>query len=87
VYTLRRLRMSWTLCLSLLNRKVGEIVAEQFRYLPAFGRFLIVVTFLEDAVRILSQWSDQIYYLGTYRKIPWGLSHLFLLIVAGHVKW
>src|SRR5690242_8615528 len=38
------------------------------RYLPAVGRFLIVVTFLEDALRILTQWSDQLTYLHDYRK-------------------
>jgi hypothetical protein len=32
-------------------------------HLPAIGRFLIVVTFLEDALRILTQWSDQLWYL------------------------
>ncbi|KAF8454237.1 SURF4 family-domain-containing protein [Terfezia claveryi] len=47
-------------------------------YLPAIGRFLIVVTFLEDAVRIMSQWSDQLMYLHDYRKIPSGITHLFL---------
>lgn len=36
-------------------------------YLPAIGRFLIVVTFLEDALRILTQWSDQLEYLHAYR--------------------
>ncbi|PSS20256.1 hypothetical protein M430DRAFT_65971 [Amorphotheca resinae ATCC 22711] len=48
-------------------------------YLPAIGRFLIVVTFLEDALRILTQWSDQLIYLHDYRKIPSGITHLFLL--------
>lgn len=38
-------------------------------YLPAIGRFLIVVTFLEDALRILTQWSDQIWYL--QRCVAW----------------
>ena len=38
------------------------------RYLPAIGRFLIVVTFLEDALRIITQWSDQLLYLHDYRK-------------------
>lgn len=32
-------------------------------HLPAIGRFLIVVTFLEDALRIVTQWNDQIWYL------------------------
>ncbi|EFW99878.1 copii-coated vesicle protein 4 [Grosmannia clavigera kw1407] len=48
-------------------------------YLPAIGRFLIVVTFLEDALRIITQFSDQLRYLSEYRHIPWGLTHLFLV--------
>ena len=32
-------------------------------HLPALGRFLIVVTFIEDAFRIVTQWSDQNWYL------------------------
>jgi len=36
-------------------------------YLPAIGRFLIVVTFLEDALRIVTQWNDQLLYLNSYR--------------------
>lgn len=38
------------------------------RYLPAIGRFLIVVTFIEDSLRILTQWSDQLLYLRDYRQ-------------------
>ena len=49
-------------------------------HLPALGRFLIVVTFLEDALRIVTQWSDQKYYLQRHRHFPWGISHLFLII-------
>ncbi|KAH8675469.1 SURF4 family-domain-containing protein [Xylariales sp. PMI_506] len=49
-------------------------------YLPALGRFLIVVTFLEDALRIITQWSDQLLYLHDYRKFPSGLNHIFLII-------
>ncbi|KAI7848715.1 SURF4 family-domain-containing protein [Circinella umbellata] len=47
-------------------------------YIPVFGRFLIVATFLEDALRITTQWSDQISYMEDYRHFPKGLSHLFL---------
>ena len=44
-----------------------EIYSQPLKpYLPAVGRFLIVVTFLEDALRIMSQWSDQIWYLQQY---------------------
>ncbi|KAH7329053.1 SURF4 family-domain-containing protein [Stachybotrys elegans] len=49
-------------------------------YLPAIGRFLIVVTFLEDALRIITQWNDQLLYLQDFRKIPGGLTHLFLIV-------
>ncbi|TKA28699.1 hypothetical protein B0A50_03027 [Salinomyces thailandicus] len=49
-------------------------------YLPAIGRFLIVVTFLEDALRIITQWNDQLVYLHDYRHIPSGLTHLFLVL-------
>ncbi|KAE8145993.1 SURF4 family-domain-containing protein [Aspergillus avenaceus] len=48
-------------------------------YLPAIGRFLIVVTFIEDSLRIITQWSDQLMYLRDYRKIPWGFTHTFLI--------
>ena len=41
-----------------------DIYSQPLRpHLPAIGRFLIVVTFLEDALRILTQWSDQNWYL------------------------
>ncbi|EXJ77760.1 hypothetical protein A1O3_09989 [Capronia epimyces CBS 606.96] len=48
-------------------------------YLPAIGRFLIVVTFIEDAIRIITQWNDQLTYLRDFRHIPWGITHLFLI--------
>jgi hypothetical protein len=47
-------------------------------HIPAIARFLIVVTFLEDALRILFQWVDQVYYLEKIRGMPWGISHIFL---------
>ncbi|EEH46725.2 uncharacterized protein PADG_02823 [Paracoccidioides brasiliensis Pb18] len=49
-------------------------------YLPAIGRFLIVVTFLEDTLRIFTQWSDQLTYLRDFRRIPWGITHIFLIL-------
>lgn len=49
-------------------------------HLPAIGRFLIVVTFLEDALRIVTQWSDQIWYLQKYALT---LSNLYLSVDTG----
>ncbi|EPQ53645.1 SURF4-domain-containing protein [Gloeophyllum trabeum ATCC 11539] len=58
-----------------------EIYSQPLKpHLPAIGRFLIVVTFLEDALRIMTQWGDQLWYLQRHRKFPWGISHFFLLI-------
>ncbi|KXN89141.1 hypothetical protein AN958_06189 [Leucoagaricus sp. SymC.cos] len=58
-----------------------EIYSQPLKpHLPAIGRFLIVVTFLEDALRIVTQWGDQLWYLQQHRKFPWGISHLFLII-------
>jgi len=39
-------------------------------HLPAIGRFMIVVTFLEDALRIMTQWSDQLWYLQKCALLP-----------------
>jgi ER-derived vesicles protein len=44
-----------------------EIYSQPLKpHLPSIGRFLIVVTFIEDAFRILTQWSDQNWYLQKY---------------------
>jgi len=48
--------------------------------IPVIGRFLLVVTFLEDALRILFQWHDQLRYLEKYQGMPWGISHVFLAV-------
>ncbi|KAF9974358.1 hypothetical protein BGZ73_002244 [Actinomortierella ambigua] len=48
-------------------------------YIPVIARFLIVVTFYEDALRITSQFGDQRYYIERFRGFPKGLSHLFLI--------
>lgn len=45
-----------------------DTLAEPIKpYLPAIGRFLIVVTFIEDTIRMMTQWSDQLLYLNEYR--------------------
>lgn len=49
-------------------------------YVPAIGRLFIVATFYEDAMRIFSQWSEQVYYLHVYRKYWKWLTVTFLFI-------
>ncbi|KAJ3214233.1 hypothetical protein HDU67_001940 [Dinochytrium kinnereticum] len=49
-------------------------------YLPAIARFLLVVTFLEDSLRISTQYGDQKYYLKKYRGFAaWG-ADIFLCL-------
>lgn len=47
-------------------------------YMNHLGRFLLVVTFIEDALRIFVQWSDQIRFMKSYRGCPVFLGHIFL---------
>ncbi|KAI8986496.1 SURF4 family-domain-containing protein [Pilobolus umbonatus] len=47
-------------------------------YIPAMSRFLIVATFFEDSLRIITQWSDQLSFMQDSRHFPRGISHLFL---------
>ncbi|KAI9225250.1 MAG: SURF4 family-domain-containing protein [Piptocephalis tieghemiana] len=57
-----------------------ETYASPFKqYVPAFARFLLVVTFYEDVLRLIFQWSDQLSYLQRYQGMPWIISHLFIL--------
>ncbi|KAJ1517656.1 hypothetical protein HMI54_004795 [Coelomomyces lativittatus] len=49
-------------------------------YLPGIGRFLMVVTFLEDSLRIMYQWDDQVWYLQKYRGLYWGFTQVFLIL-------
>ncbi|KAJ3129679.1 hypothetical protein HK098_000458 [Nowakowskiella sp. JEL0407] len=47
-------------------------------YLPVIARFLLVVTFLEDSLRIISQWHDQVFYLSEHRGMKNGIAQVFL---------
>ncbi|OUM53834.1 hypothetical protein BVG19_g3155 [[Candida] boidinii] len=49
-------------------------------YVPSIGRVLIVATFLEDSIRIVSQWRDQVYYLSTFRHLYEWFVKIFLIL-------
>ncbi|KAJ1952439.1 ER-derived vesicles protein erv29, partial [Linderina pennispora] len=62
-----------------------EDVIERFSrplkpYTPWLARTLLVSTFIEDAIRIVMQWQNQLFFLQAYRGFPWGVSHFFLLL-------
>ncbi|CCC69815.1 hypothetical protein NCAS_0D02340 [Naumovozyma castellii] len=50
-------------------------------HIPAIARFFIVATFYEDSFRILTQWSDQVFYLNKWKHIPYFFVVVFLLTV------
>ena len=52
-------------------------------YLPHIGRFLLVVTFLEDAFRICVQYPEQYDFMRNFRRLPGPLAHLFLVFCVG----
>lgn len=55
--------------------KVGQPLKP---HIPAMSRFLIVATFIEDSLRIITQWGDQIAFMEHTRHFPKGISHIFL---------
>lgn len=66
-----------------VSAKIEDVLESLFQpvkpYLPTIARFLLVTTFLEDSIRIISQWSDQTYYLRFHRGLPFVLTELFLI--------
>lgn len=48
---------------------LGKVGAPFKPFLPIIGRFLIVATFFEDALRIYTQWDSQVSYISTLRGI------------------
>ncbi|CAR21766.1 ER-derived vesicles protein ERV29 [Lachancea thermotolerans] len=70
-----------------LSNKVDDLtdhpVVQKLKpYTPAISRFFIVATFYEDSFRIISQWSDQVFFLWNYRHLPYFFVVLFLLAVV-----
>lgn len=63
-----------------IDNMLGTIGGPIKPYLPAIGRFLIVATFLEDAIRIMSQWSDQVYYIWNVRNYWYFVSVTYLAL-------
>ncbi|CDO95480.1 unnamed protein product [Kluyveromyces dobzhanskii CBS 2104] len=51
-------------------------------YTPTIARFFIVATFYEDSLRIIAQWSDQVFYLWNYRHFPYYFVVFFLFCVV-----
>jgi uncharacterized membrane protein YphA (DoxX/SURF4 family) len=51
-------------------------------FLSTVGPFLLVVTFLEDGMRIFLRWSEQIHYMTQVMKMNWWIGVVCLLLSA-----
>ena len=70
-----------------LNDKVENLTDSSFvrrlrPYIPSIARFFIVATFYEDSIRILTQWSDQVFYLYEWKRYPYYFVIFFLFSVS-----
>lgn len=67
-----------------VSKKVEDLIDHYLSpvkpYVPAIGRGFIVATFYEDSWRILTQWSEQVYYLHNYRRYWRWFTVLFLFL-------
>lgn len=62
----------------------SSIVSSLKPFIPTFGRFLIVATFIEDSFRIMSQWKEQVYYLSTFRHLyEWVVKFFLIFNIIG----
>lgn len=51
-------------------------------YIPGLARFFIVATFYEDSIRLLTQWSDQVFFLHKWKHYPRWFVIIFLISVT-----
>ncbi|EGW35434.1 uncharacterized protein SPAPADRAFT_131222 [Spathaspora passalidarum NRRL Y-27907] len=65
------------------SKQVEDSIDKYFRplkpFVPAIARAFLVATFYEDTIRIISQWSEQVYYLHNYRRY-WKWFTVFFLV-------
>ncbi|ORY04813.1 SURF4-domain-containing protein [Basidiobolus meristosporus CBS 931.73] len=64
---------------SRLEDIIGKVAAPFKPHIPAIARFLLVATFIEDSIRIIFQWSDQLRFLQYHRGFNWALAYFFLV--------
>jgi uncharacterized membrane protein YphA (DoxX/SURF4 family) len=65
---------------SRLDEMLGSVAQPIKPFLPGIGRFLIVATFIEDALRIITQWSEQVYYMWNVQHLPYFVAVIFLVL-------
>lgn len=59
------------------------MIREHRRWLPIIGRVLLVLTFLEDGVRVATNWSEQVSFL-TFEGNNWCMPHFLASIFMAY---
>uniref|UniRef100_A0A7S0IWB2 Surfeit locus protein 4 n=1 Tax=Calcidiscus leptoporus TaxID=127549 RepID=A0A7S0IWB2_9EUKA len=75
---------SWELAREKVETVLETVLTRRRRQstLAAAGPFLLVVTFIEDGLRILLRWSEQIHYMTAVMRLSWTFGVVCLLISA-----
>ena len=61
------------------DEKLSQLGSPIKPYLPTIGRLLVVITFLEDTYRILTDYSGQVFYICVQRGMNRVLTHIFFI--------
>jgi uncharacterized membrane protein YphA (DoxX/SURF4 family) len=64
-----------------LEDKADWLIRRTRRYLPHVARFCLVSTFIEDGIRLVTQWSEQVDYMKHVWGIPGFFAGIFILLV------
>eukprot|EP00834_Sanchytrium_tribonematis_P007911 NODE_803_length_3808_cov_1.057381.p2 type:complete len:260 gc:universal NODE_803_length_3808_cov_1.057381:1348-569(-) len=64
----------------------SNMIASLRPYMPLFSRLFLVFTFIEDAIRVQTQFDDQTWYLQNHRGFNYGLAWI-ILVVNVLVMW
>ena len=51
-----------------IEKSINAMAEPLEPYLPTIARFLLVVTWLEDSLRIVTQWNEQVHYIEIYGR-------------------
>lgn len=62
------------------DNRISEVGAPLKPYLPLVGRILVVITFLEDTLRIVTNWGIQVRYIWQVKGVPWILTEIFFVL-------
>jgi hypothetical protein len=64
-----------------LEKSINKIAEPVQPLIPTIARFLLVITWIEDSLRIMTQWQDQVHYIEIYGGYSNTFSSLILIFL------